>query len=400
MYATEEKTAEGFKTVGERIDEIETETKDTQLAVKELNETIKAIRQQQKLYLRAGMNRQGDEKSPLVFPDLELAKTFGEMVINAPRVSVSRGKAMSEVSDGQLVGSEISTLLLNKISEYGVFRGNAMVVPMGAASTQLPYVTGDLTVYSPGEGGEIDESDLGGGQVNLVPHKLACLARYSAELEDDSIAALGELVGQSIARSLAKAEDLAGFLGDGSSTYWSFRGITGALLAVDPVIANIKSLVVGSGNAYSELVLGDFRKVCGRLPSSADAGARWYMSKTFFFEVVLPLLWAESAGQPVLGTPTYFEQGPTKFLLGYPVEFTQVMPKKEANSQIVAILADLRQGVILGERKSLSIARSEHVHFATDEIAIRGLERIAIAPYSVGDTADAGNIVGLITAAS
>jgi HK97 family phage major capsid protein len=172
------------------------------------------------------------------------------------------------------------------------------------------------------------------------------------------------------------------------------------LLAVDPVIANIKSLVVGSGNAYSELTLGDFRKVVGILPESAEAGARWFMSKSFFFNVVLPLLWAESAGQPVLGTPTYFEQGPTKFLLGYPVDFTPAMPKTEADSQICALLADLRLGAFLGERRTLNIARSDAVHFKTDEIAVRGLQRIGISIYGVGNTVDAGPICGLITAAT
>jgi len=393
MYATEEKTAEGFKAVGERIDGVEQEANTD---IKELAETLKAVQQTQKLYRHTALNRQpGDEKSPLVFPDLEMAKAFGEKVITAPRV-----KAMNSTSDGNLVDSEVSFAILNKTTEFGVLRRNAMRVTMGAAATQLPFVTSDLLVYSPGEGGEIDESDMGGGQVNLIPRKLACLARYSSELEDDSVAALGELVAQSIARSLARAEDLAGFLGDGTSTYWAFQGISGTLRAVDETIANIKSLVVGSGNAYSELVLADFRKVCGQLPASAEAGAKWYMHKSFFYNVVLPLLWAETAGQPIIGTPMYFEQGPSKYLLGYPVEFTSAMPKVAANSQICALLADLQQGVILGERKALTIARSEHVHFNTDEIAIRGLERIAIVAYGVGDTTDAGPICGLITAAS
>jgi HK97 family phage major capsid protein len=124
------------------------------------------------------------------------------------------------------------------------------------------------------------------------------------------------------------------------------------------------------------------------------------MHKSFFFNVVLPLLWAESAGQPILGTPTYFEQGPSKYLLGYPVEFTAAMPKVAANSQICALLADLRLGAFLGERRSLDIARSEHVFFKNDQLAIRGCERIAISVYGVGDTTDAGPICGLITAAS
>ena len=398
-FATKENTAEGFKAVGERVDEIE---KDTTLAVQELTESLKAIQQRQRLLRGGALNRQdNNEKSSLVFSDLEMAKAFGESVIAAPLVKTrGRDKAMGEVSDGTLVDSEISTVLLNKKTEYGVFAKNAMRVPMGAATSQLPYITDDLLVYSPGEGGKIDESDMGGGQVNLVPRKLACLARYSAELEDDCITALGELVGQSIARSIAKAEDLAGFLGDGTSTYWAFQGICGALRAVNATIANIKSLVVGSGNAYSELVLADFRKLCGILPAAAEAGAKWYVNKWFFWNVMLPLLWAETTGKPTIGTPEFFQVGPIKYFLGYPVEYTRAMPKAEANSQICAILGDLQQGVIIGERKTLSIARSDQFHFDTDEIAIRGLERIAISAHGVGDTTDEGSICGLITAAS
>jgi len=389
-FATQEKVTEGFDAVGERIDEFE---KDVKVGMKELAESIGKVQKQQRL-VRVG--EISPQASGLLFPNEEHAKEFGENVVAA-----MRGKAMSETNEGGvLVGSEISTPILNRMTEYGAFRRNAMVVPMGAASTQMPQVTGDLTVYSPGEGGTITESDVESGQVNLVPRKLACLARVSSELEEDSIAALGELVGQSVARSLARAEDLAGFLGDGTATYWSFRGICGALRAVNATIANIKSLVVGSGNTYAELKLSDFRKVIGQLPSTADAGARWYMHKWFFWNVVIPLIWAENAGVPTLGTPNYFEQGPAKYLFGYPCEFTPAMPKAEANSQICAILGDLRQGVILGERKSLTIARSEHVHFASDEVAIRGLERIAIGVYGQGDVTDAGPICGLITAAS
>jgi len=397
MYATEEKTADGFKAVGERIDEVEQEAKDTQVGIKELAETLKAIKQQQNLYRNAALNRpQSNEERTRFWPDDEHAKEFGEVIVRA-----MKRKALSEAGEGgELVPIELAAWIIQKQSEYGVFRRNAQIVPMGSSSLLIPKVEDDLTVYCVDEGGTITESDMTFSQVALVPKKLACLAKISSELEEDSIVALGEVVGQSIARSMAHAEDLCGFLGDGTSTYFAFKGIVGALLAVDPVIANIKSLVVGSGNAYSELTLADFRKVCGILPESAEAGARWFMSKSFFFNVVLPLLWAESAGQPVLGTPTYFEQGPTKFLLGYPVEFTPAMPKVEDDSQICALLADLRLGAFLGERRSLEIARSEHVFFQSAQIAVRGLQRIAINVYGVGNTTDAGPICGLITAAS
>jgi HK97 family phage major capsid protein len=366
MYATEEKTAEGLKAVGERLDGIE---QDTKIAFKEIAETIKALQQKIQLNRTIGAGDKGNP-SQRFWRDDEDAKSFGEIVLRA-----MRRKAMSEAGEGgELVPAELANWIIQKQSEYGVFHRNAQIVLMGSSSLQVPEVTDDLTVYSPGEGAEINDSDVSFSQVALVPRKLACLAKVSSELAEDSAIAIGEVVGQSIVRSMARA--------------------------VDPVIANIKSLVVGSGNTYAELTLADFHKVCGILPASADIGARWYMHKWFFYNVVLPLLWAETDGKPTVGTPAYFEQGPTKYLLGYPVEFAQAMPKAEANSQICAILGDLRLGMFLGERRSLNVARSEHVHFKTDEIAIRATERISIVPYGVGDTNEAGPICGLITAAS
>ena len=86
--------------------------------------------------------------------------------------------------------------------------------------------------------------------------------------------------------------------------------------------------------------------------------------------------------------------------LGYPVEFTQVMPKAAANSQICALLANLRQGAYLGTRGGMEFASSEHRYFDQGLIAVRGRDRVAINVHGVGDTTDAGPICGLITAAA
>jgi HK97 family phage major capsid protein len=72
----------------------------------------------------------------------------------------------------------------------------------------------------------------------------------------------------------------------------------------------------------------------------------------------------------------------------------------EANSQICALLGDLTLGSYLGQRKAMTIDRSSDVYFANDQIGFRGIERIDINAYGVGDTTEAGPIVGLITAES
>jgi len=226
-----------------------------------------------------------------------------------------------------------------------------------------------------------------------------CITTISMELTMDSAVAIGEVVGREIARAFAKKEDLVGFLGDGTSTYFGDRGITGALRAVDSTIGNIKSLVVGSGNAYSELALVDFEKLVGTLPDYADDDdVKWYVHRYFFFTVMVKLALAAGSGTTIeILEARGIKQ---KNYLGYPVDFSSVMPKAEANSQICAIFGNLRLGAYLGERYQRSIDRSEEAYFTQALIGIRGLQRVAFAVHGVGDTTDAGPICGLITAAS
>jgi len=195
---------------------------------------------------------------------------------------------------------------------------------------------------------------------------------------------------------MAKKEDLIGFVGDGTSTYFGMTGIVGALRAVDATIGNIKGLVVAAGNNYSEITLANFREVVGILPEDCDDTAKWYMNKKFYYSVIYPL--AETAG--VANIFEILSDRKSRFLLGYEVVFVSAMPSTEANSQICAILGDLQLGAYLGERRELRIESSDHVHFNTDQIGFRGTERIDINAYGVGDTSEAGPIVGLILAAS
>lgn len=305
----------------------------------------------------------------------------------------------AQTGGSALVTIEQSPAIIMLLEKYGKYRANARNLPMGAGSTTMPKIDGLLEVTCPGEGGTATEKDPEIKVVSLNPKTLLALTGYSIELEDDAMVALGELLADLFTRSFAYYEDLCGFLGDGTSTYFGYKGIAGALMAVDATIGNIKSLVVGSGNAYSELVLGDFGKVPGTLPDLADDGdAKWYEHRYFYYTVFVALALA-AGGTPA--TEIILGAGQRqKMQLGYPVEFTQVMPKAEANSQICALLANLRQGTYLGVRGGLEFASSSDVYFDKGLIAVRGRDRVAINVHGVGDTTDAGPICGLITAAS
>jgi HK97 family phage major capsid protein len=377
---------DNFTKVKERLEKTTNEQTDLKNSVMQLQKNLQA-------YRKMGLTGQTEtgEAYHHFWQTESMAKEFGELIWQC----LGR-KAMGEVTEGGvLVPIEMSTWIIQKLGQYGRFRRNVITFPLGSSSMLVPKIETDLTVYSPGEGVEIEDSDMSFRQLSLTPRKFACLCAVSNELVEDSIVAVGEIVGASMARSIAKKEDEIGFCGDGTSTYFAMTGIIGALRAVDPTIGNIKGLKVGTGNAWSELTLADFEDVVAILPDDADDNAKWYVNRKFYYSVMHKLAVAA-------GVANFLELlSPTKqrYFLGYPVEFTSVMPGTQANSQICALLGDLAIGAYIGERRQLTIARSTDVLFKNDQLAIRGTERIAINVYGCGDTSEPGPIVGLITAA-
>lgn len=331
----------------------------------------------------------------------QVNKSLEDMGIEPYLVDSSGHKTM--VGSGQVTGALITVeqipSIIMLLETYGKYRANALVMPMGAGQTTQPKVDGLLTGYVPGEGGTITETEPTIPVVTLTPRTINFLTGYSMELEEDTLVALGELLAGLFARSMAYYEDLIGFLGDGTSTYFGMTGITGALRAVSATIANIKSLAVGSGDTYAELALVDFEKVAGILPEFADDGdVKWYVHRYFFFTIMISLALAAGSGtaaEIITGQATK-----QRTYMSYPVEFTQVMPKATAVSQICALLANLRQGTILGTRGGIEFAQSSERYFEKGIIAVRGRDRIAVNAHGVGNTTNAGPICGLITAAS
>ena len=307
-------------------------------------------------------------------------------------------KALSEGTNylgGYLVPPEFSTDIIDLRETYGVARQVARVVPMSSDTLTIPRRTGGLTAYFVGEASTITDSNKTWDQVNLVAKKLAALTLWSSELNEDAMISIGDDLAGEIAYAFSQKEDECYFNGDGTSTYGGITGVRSKLRGVDSTIANIKGLQVATGNAYSEIVLGDFHGVLGKLPLYARNGAVWVMSATFF-DTVAHKLQTAAGGNTVID----IANGGVARFLGYPVVLSQVMPTTEANSQICALLGNFRLGSTFGDRRLLSLALSSEYKFAEDQLAIRGTERFDINVHDVGNTTAAGPIVGLITAAS
>jgi HK97 family phage major capsid protein len=100
------------------------------------------------------------------------------------------------------------------------------------------------------------------------------------------------------------------------------------------------------------------------------------------------------------------DRRPRPLFLGYPVNFTQVMPRTEANSQVCALLGDLSMGSVMGDRRQRTLFTDPYSLANYDQIQVRGTERVDINIHDVGNASataglrQPGPIVGLITAAS
>lgn len=304
---------------------------------------------------------------------------------------------------GVLVVDEFENALIDLREQYGVFRKFARYKKMNSDTLYVPRRTGGLTPYFVGENTAITESQKGWDRVGLVAKKLAVLAKFSSELDEDAVIDIGNDLAKEIAYAFSLREDECGFAGDGTSTYGGITGVRPRFLNLTATRADIAGLVVGTGNLYSELTLSDFEAVVGRLPQYADTpNARWFCHRSFYWNVMVRLMLASGG----VTEAEISKQGRNIPFLGYPVEVSQVLPSVEANDQVCAIFGDLALAAMFGDRRMTTIALSEHLNFAEDELAIRGTERFDINVHDVGNSSATaslrvpGPIVALATAAS
>lgn len=114
---------------------------------------------------------------------------------------------------GILRPEEVGALIVQPVQQASVAFQIATVVQTDSHDFRIPVITSDTTAQWTAEGSDITPSDVGVSEINLVPKKLAALSIISNELANDSSPAAQTVVGQSIARDLAKKVDSA-FFGD------------------------------------------------------------------------------------------------------------------------------------------------------------------------------------------
>ncbi len=307
----------------------------------------------------------------------------------------------SDINGGLFVPPEFEWDIITLREMYGIFRANTRVKPMTRDTLTIPRRVTGLTAYPVGEGQAITASSKTWNQVKLIAKKIGVISVLTNELDADSVVNLGDDLIAEIAYQFAYFEDLCGFTGDGTSTY---HGIIGAMNKIQnplnaaslPAVSAVSGLVqgTGSGAIWTSLLLTDFQAMIGKLPQYADTpNAKWFMHKTFFETVAKKL--ALAAGG-VTGNEIMDGVRRREFL-GYPVVFSQVMPKVAVLKQTACLLGDLALASKMGDRRAMTIARSTDASltdergatvslFTQDANAIRAIERIDINNHDYGDT--------------
>ena len=307
---------------------------------------------------------------------------------NGVAIQKAQGEGVDSAG-GFLVPEEMMATIIVLREQFGVFRQECQVVPMGRDTLNWPRRTGGLTATFTGENQAVTESTAAWDNVNLTAKKLGALCRFSNELAEDAVIAIGDWLVGEIAYAFASKEDDCGWNGDGSSTYGGIRGVS--VLAIDGSHNACK--VTASSATLTSMVMKDLTGLMGALPEYAIASAKWYMSQQMFYTVVATIT-AGAGGNRIDVLP----QGIEKRLLGFPVRIAQKLPLVTPGSgKAMFFFGDLSKAAAMGDRRGVTIRRSEHRYFDSDQIGLLGTERFDINCHDMGDNTNAGPLVAMIS---
>ena len=314
----------------------------------------------------------------------------------------------NDATGGIFVPTETSSLIINLKDTYGSFRRNVRVEPMGSESIRIFRTGDDVTAYWGSETGTLSSSDMSFDAVTLNAKKMYALAVLSEELVMNSTQNLGLRFAESVARQFAKKEDQAGFLGDGTSTYGGVLGLYGKLQKVltdgggtwtnDTHKGYLSSAQVCTGNLFSEVTMGNLIAGMRKVPTYALTGAKWYFNKVAFGETAERLAYAQGGSTAAELAGSFGQR-----LFGYPVEFVDVMPGTDANSQVFAWFGNLSQAATLGDRMTTAIKQDASKGFDTDTIYVKATQYLDIKVHEMGNynataaSRETGPVVGFVT---
>ncbi len=278
----------------------------------------------------------------------------------------------STTAGGYLVPDEFRTEVIRVADENGVVRKEANVFGFGGDTLYLNAENAVPTVAWTDEAAQITESTGSFTQPSISIKKLAAISAMSNELFADSKVNLVQLIATQVGEAMAYKEDLAGLVGDGTSTYGSITGLTGLSLT-----ATTQTI---SGTSIVNLTADDMLDVQYKLAAKYRRGA-FYIMHPNVFAIVRKL--KDADGNYIVVNPTSADQFPS--IWGRRVVESEAMPSTDASGTKFIGFTNMRRHLYVADRQAmeLSIGREGTVGsnnlFEKDMSAVRLTERLGMS---------------------
>jgi len=294
---------------------------------------------------------------------------------------------------GALVPDEFENAVIDLREQYGVARRLARVVPMSSDHMVVPRRTGGLTAYAVGDNDSITASDKTWDNVELTARKWAALAKYSSELAEDAAVAIADDLANEMAWAFEKKADESWIDGDGTSTYHGIVGLRTKLVDGNHGGSTVAA-ATAAHDTFAEIDKTDLANVIGLLPEYARANARWLCS-SYAYAAVFQRLLAAQGGATMRET----EGGTNYSYMGFPVVISQAMPASSSTDYtgvVMIMLGDFSLSTTMGSRRGIRVRVSEDRYLEYDQLAVVGTTRYDIVNHDLGDSSNAGPVVGLL----
>ena len=217
------------------------------------------------------------------------------------------------------------------------------------------------------EAAQILQTDPNFRQLVLTINKLAALPKMTNELLADANVEVINYLAMLISEAFAKEEDNQGFNGTGSP----FVGVLSA--------TGVPTSPHASGTGIICLSYADLVQATGNLYTNALANAKFYFHRSVVAHLRSRIA---TTGQPIL-TPSQSDIG------GFPFEITEILPSTahasaQTDAFAYAVFGDLRRGLAMGERGSMTMKLLEEGTVGGDNlgekdmVALRVIERVAL----------------------
>ena len=287
---------------------------------------------------------------------------------------------------GYTVDSELSAEIRHLMTEYGVARREMFAIPLTKGSYKANNLATDVTVYWVDEGAVVGSTQAVLGQEDLTLKKLGAIVTLTSELLEDTEIDFISFLASRVAEGFARAEDLAFFRGDGTSTYGGFTGLLEA--------ADVNEVVL-AGTTFASMDADDLLEMIDETPSGAQANGKFYYHRTI--KSIIRRL-KDQEQRYIYQAPS--EGGPAT-VWGRPEVLVEAMPTATdtAADTSFVLYGDLRKACILGYKASglkasrfnsgvvRNVAANADINLiTTDREAVRWTERtgyVRIVPTAV-----------------